>query len=56
MLVPAFQHEHPSTTGGGLFVAIAPFSGSLFDRLVAASDTQGTSVFLVFFADGLACK
>ena len=42
--------------GGGLFIAIAPFSGSLFDRLVAASHTQGTSVFLVFFADGLACE
>eukprot|EP00730_Choanoeca_flexa_P003876 TRINITY_DN11531_c1_g1_i4.p1 TRINITY_DN11531_c1_g1~~TRINITY_DN11531_c1_g1_i4.p1 ORF type:complete len:461 (+),score=57.19 TRINITY_DN11531_c1_g1_i4:16-1398(+) len=40
--------------GCGLFLAVAPFSGSLYDRLVAATGTEGTCVFLVFMADGLA--
>lgn len=43
-----------SGVGAGVFVAVTPFSGALFDRLVAATHTTGTAVFLVFGADGMA--
>ena len=43
-----------SGVGVGIFVAVTPFSGALFDRLMAATRTVGTSVFLVFIGDGTA--
>ncbi|EDQ86729.1 uncharacterized protein MONBRDRAFT_28081 [Monosiga brevicollis MX1] len=40
--------------GMGTLLALVPFSGALFDRLIAATGTPGTSIFLVFLGDGLA--
>ncbi|EGD83233.1 hypothetical protein PTSG_03865 [Salpingoeca rosetta] len=37
--------------GCATFVSIVPFSGSLYDRLLAATHTDGTSVFLVLISD-----
>jgi len=39
--------------GVGVSLSTTPFTGSLFDRIVACTRTKGTAVFLVFFADGI---
>ena len=39
--------------GVGVYLALTPFCGSFFDRLIAATRTPGTAVFLVFLADGV---
>jgi hypothetical protein len=39
--------------GVGVYLALTPFSGAFFDRLIAATRTRGTAVFLVFLADGV---
>ena len=39
--------------GTGVYVALTPFCGAYFDRIIAVTRTRGTSVFLVFLADGL---
>jgi len=37
--------------GAGLYLAYTPFNGLLFDRLMAASGTQGNAGFLIYIAD-----
>eukprot|EP00730_Choanoeca_flexa_P014428 TRINITY_DN6308_c0_g1_i1.p1 TRINITY_DN6308_c0_g1~~TRINITY_DN6308_c0_g1_i1.p1 ORF type:complete len:440 (+),score=62.09 TRINITY_DN6308_c0_g1_i1:138-1457(+) len=39
--------------GIGLYVSWLPSQAILFDRILSASDTSGTSVFLIFATDGL---
>ena len=43
---------YTTLVGIGLFVANAPFGGVFFDRLIAATRTRGTSLFLVYMGDG----
>jgi len=38
-------------TGIGIYLAYAPFSAILFDRIMAASPTPGTAGFLIYLAD-----
>jgi len=39
--------------GIGVALSTTPFTGSLFDRIIASTRIKGTAVFLVFFADGV---
>ena len=49
----ALQPEiYITLVGIGLFVANAPIGGVFFDRHIAATRTQGTSLFLVYMGDG----
>ena len=40
--------------GVGLVTSITPFSGSLFDRVMGATQTKGTATFLINFGDAFA--
>ena len=40
--------------GVGLTLSITPFSGSLFDRIMASTRTKGTATFLINFGDAFA--
>ena len=40
--------------GVGLMSSITPFSGSLFDRIMACTKTKGTATFLINFGDAVA--
>ena len=40
--------------GVGLMATITPFSGSLFDRIMACTKTKGTATFLINFGDAVA--
>lgn len=37
--------------GIGLYLAYAPLGSLMYDRLLAASGTPGTTVFLIFLSD-----
>eukprot|EP00049_Salpingoeca_infusionum_P007125 m.116011 g.116011 ORF g.116011 m.116011 type:complete len:562 (-) comp13586_c0_seq1:153-1838(-) len=43
-----------ATIGCGVFLCVSSFTGSLYDRLMAVTQTDGTSVFLVYISDGMA--
>mmetsp|Transcript_13721 Transcript_13721/g.20905 ORF Transcript_13721/g.20905 Transcript_13721/m.20905 type:complete len:514 (+) Transcript_13721:82-1623(+) len=38
--------------GLGVTLSMTPFSGSLFDRVIACTRTKGTAIFLILIADG----
>mmetsp|Transcript_14214 Transcript_14214/g.21005 ORF Transcript_14214/g.21005 Transcript_14214/m.21005 type:complete len:511 (+) Transcript_14214:147-1679(+) len=41
------------SVGIGVAAATTPFSGSLFDRVIACTRTKGTAIFLIFFGDAV---
>ena len=44
----------PEMFGIGMILSITPFSGSLFDRIMACTRTKGTATFLINFGDAFA--